>query len=250
MSEAALALEARSSQGQAIRLRFDRAYFHRRAENYQEWKLLTAWRDQLLVGIAGAALKAATFEGREVVAGYFFDVRVAPEERRTRLAKQLIDAFTDWVTDRMDLTYGYVVGDNAAAQQLASRIFGNSVSPAFRCLVYPILRARSRPIGFARAEGGEVHRRYLDAAGPFDLYCNPQPLFGSDPHVGSWLFDGKNGRAGASAWSNKDIMAEVVDRLPLPLSAAGAVLRLPIVRRLPLPQVPRRGEAIRSWYVF
>jgi hypothetical protein len=68
--------------------------------------------------------------------------------------------------------------------------------------------------------------------------------------VGSWLFDGKNGRAGASAWSNKDIMAEVVDRLPLTLSAAGAVLRLPIVRRLPLPQVPRRGEAIRSWYVF
>lgn len=250
MSDAALSLERRSAQGKAIRLRFDRSYFHRRAENYESWRLITAWRNDTLVGIAGAALKPANFEGREAVAAYFFDVRVAPEERRTRLAKQLVDAFGDWVIGKVDLTYGYIVGDNEAAQKLASNIFGNVVTPAFRCLVYPVIGQPERPEGFADSNGAEVHRRYLSAAGPFGLYCSPEPAFGTDAHIGSWIYEGENGRAAASAWSNKGIVAEVVDRLPLPLVVAGAVLRLPLIRRLPLPRVPRRGQAIRSWYLF
>jgi hypothetical protein len=68
--------------------------------------------------------------------------------------------------------------------------------------------------------------------------------------MGSWLYEGENGRAGASAWSNAGIMGEVIDRLPRALSTAGALLRLPLVRHLPFPRIPKRGEAIRSWYVF
>lgn len=250
MSDAALALEARSPQGQAIRLRFDRSYFHRRAENYNDWRLLTAWRDDTLVGLAGAALKPATFAGRPATAAYFFDVRVSAGERRTRLAKQLIDAFEDWLEGKIDLTYGYIVGDNAAAQGLAARIFGNVVTPAFRCLVYPVIGRPRRPAVFATAEGEEVHRRYLAAAGPFDLYCDPRNLFGTEPHVGSWVFKSAAGSSCASVWNNAGIMSEVVDRLPVALSLAGAVLRLPLVRRLPVPRIPARGERIRSWYIF
>jgi hypothetical protein len=250
MSAAALDLERRSPQGRAIRLRFDRRYFHRRAENFQDWKLLSAWRGETLVGIAGAALKAATYEEREVLAAYFFDIRVAREERRARLAKQLIGAFGDYVVGKVDLTYGYTAGDNEAAQKLAERVFGNVVGPAFRCLVYPVSPRVQRPDGFVEADGLVVHARYVAAAGPFGLYCDPTSIFGTDPHVGSWLFSDGTGGAGASAWSNEGIMAEVIDRVPVPLSIVGAALRLPLLRHLQVPTVPRRGEAVRSWYVF
>ena len=56
--------------------------------------------------------------------------------------------------------------------------------------------------------------------------------------------------AGCSAWDNREILGEVVMGLPRRLRLLGGMLRMPPLRWARLPHVPRRGEALRSWYLY
>jgi GNAT superfamily N-acetyltransferase len=249
-SDEALDLEARSPQGRAFRLRFERAYFHRRAENFDTWRMVTARREGELVGIAGGALKPALRDGRSTTAAYVFDVRVAPEERRGRIAQRLIQELALWARQTAEFSYGFLAGDNVASSRLATEIFGTGTAPACRYLVYPILRG-TRAAGEAKeAPAPDIHQRFLNNRGPFDLYCDPHLAFAAEGYVGSWIASQDGGTASCSAWSNEKTMAEIVDRVPPSLTAAGTLLRHWPLKLLPLPPIPQPGDRVRSWYLF
>jgi hypothetical protein len=64
-------------------------------------------------------------------------------------------------------------------------------------------------------------------------------------HVASFAVEG----AGCSVWTNAELLAEEVVRLPLPLrvlARLGAAVR-PLVR---FPEVPKPGETVRSWFLY
>jgi hypothetical protein len=250
-SDEALGLEARSPQGRTFRLSFDRSYFHRRAENFRRWRLVTARRNGALVGIAGAAIKEVQLDGRPTKALYHFDVRVAPEERRTRVAQRLIDLSNEWGSEQSaEFGYGYVAGDNAAAAALTQQLFGAAASGGWRCLVYPLFGSGASAPKIEVASAADVRASYLEHSPSFGLICGPEETFGSEALVGSWLLRARGQAGGCSAWDNKGIMGEVVERLPLPLQVGGVLTRLGRSLGLALPAIPRRGEKVRSWYLF
>ena len=249
-SEAALALERRSAQGESFQLRFDRPWFHRRAENFQRWQLITAWAGEQLVGIAGGALKPAIWRGQTTLANYVFDIRVAPEARRGKVAQRLIGELAHWAGPEASFGYGYAVADNAASLAMTRDWIGAEIGPACSFLVYPTYTAISPTRRADAADPATVHSRHLAAEGPFDLYSDPAPAFASPAFVGSWRWSSGMSEAGCSAWSNAQIFAEVVERLPRGLALAGALLRCWPLSALALPRVPAPGETIRSWYLF
>ncbi len=248
-SDEALQLEARSPQGRAFRLRFDRSHFHRRAENFDCWRLVTARRSGELVGIAAGALKPAMLEGRPTTAAYAFDVRVAPEERRGRIAQRLIQELAIWAKPKAEFSYGYIAGDNDPSARLAGQIFGTASAPACHYLVYPVYRRSNADPRVQAIPAEDAHRVFVDHHGPFDFYCDPRAAFTASGYIGSWALTGETS-ASCSAWSNEGIMAEVVERVPVALAAAGSLLRRWPLSRLPMPRLPRRGETVRSWYLF
>jgi GNAT superfamily N-acetyltransferase len=249
-SDAALALERRSAQGESFRLRFDRPWFHRRAENFECWHLETAWAGDTLVGVAGAALKPAMWRGEATRTIYVFDVRVAPEVRRSKVGQRLIAELIARAGQHARLGYGYAVADNEASLAMCRQWIGARTGPACAFLVYPTYKAKYPKKQAEGADPIDVHAAYLAAEGPFDLYCDPSAAFASPAFIGSWRWSSGASDSGCSAWTNAEIFAEVVERLPIGLSVAGALLRHWPLRALPLPKVPAKGETIRSWYLF
>ena len=196
----AIALEARSAQGQSFQLRFDRPWFHRRAENFDDWRLVTARIDGALVGVAGAALKPAVFQGRPTNALYLFDVRVAPEARRRSIAQQLILALEQWGRERgAEIGYGYAAQDNQASIQLTRQWIGATIGPAWAVLVYPVYKSGPPPSLAMRADARSVHAGFLEQEGPFDLYTDPAAAFASKACVASWRHERAGGTRSATS---------------------------------------------------
>jgi hypothetical protein len=148
------------------------------------------------------------------------------------------------------LGYGYAVADNEASLAMCRQWIGAHIGPACAFLVYPTYKAKRPKKPAEGADPKKVHAAYLAAEGPFDLYCDPSAAFASPAFIGSWRSSSPASNAGCSAWSNAEIFAEVVERLPIGPSLAGAFLRRWPLRSLPLPKVPAIGETIRSWYLF
>lgn len=237
-SDEAMRLEARSAQGKAFRLRFDRPYFHRRAENYERWRLLTARIAGELVAIAGGALKPAIHDGRETTALYLFDARVVPEFRRSGIAQRLLHELIDWSRGAAEIAYGYIAGDNEAALRLAQEWIGGGAAAACNFLVYPIYKSDIRQTDVKAVSCETAHAAFIERAGPFGFYCRPEKICSADAHMGSWAYARGGASAACSAWSNEHILAEIVERLPRPLSVAGALSRTWPISRLPMPRVP------------
>ncbi|MCX5731705.1 MAG: hypothetical protein NTY18_10215, partial [Deltaproteobacteria bacterium] len=164
------------------------------------------------------------------------------------LGRRLFERAAGWGMERADLAYTYNVAGNQAARALASSLGTEAAGYAY--LVYPAYRrlASERPVFPATL--AEVHAEMLRVEGPFDLYCDPFLEARMGGHVASWICESGPSRAGCSAWSNRGILGEVVEALPLPLALLGGALRAPGLRRLRVPRVPRAGEELRSWYLF
>ncbi len=247
-SDEALALERACAQGTRYRLSFRRDSFHRRAENFAVHRLFTARAEGRLVGVVAVAVKQAELWGSPVRAAFGFDLRVHPSFRHRGLGRRLFRWALDWGMEHADLAYTYAVAGNRPALEIATSQGG--IAGGYAYLVYPVHRklATGRPL--APAGLAEVHAEMRRVEGPFDFYCDPL-LEGRMPgHVASWLCGRGLSRAGCSAWSNRGILGEVVESLPLSLRLLGRALEAPPLRRLHLPRIPRPGEELRSWYLF
>lgn len=245
---AALALERLCAQGKGLRLSFRREAFRRRAEGFAVHRLFTARAGARLVGVAAVAVKPALLRGRPAHAAFGFDLRVDPVFRGRGLGRRLMDRALAWGMERADLAYTYTVEGNDPAFALAAS--RGAAAPGYAYLVLPtgLRRSAGRPVEPAPA--GEVHAEMLAVEGPFDLLCDPFAEGRMRGHVASWRCGGGASRAGCSAWSNRGILGEVVVSLPAPVALLGRALRLPLLRRLPLPRIPSPGDELASWYLY
>ncbi|HEV2079315.1 MAG TPA: GNAT family N-acetyltransferase [Allosphingosinicella sp.] len=249
-SDEALELEARCIQGKKFQLRFARPYFHRRAENFHQWKILTARSRTRLIGVFAGAIKEVAWRGRPTKALFFFDARVDPEWRRSGVARTLANQLIDWAAPNAEIGYTYTIGDNAAVTTLGKQWIGAEASPGCAYLACPVYGNPTPSPDVRGADPAEVHASMKASSGPFDLYADPAPAFDSDAVVGSWIYARGSESAACSGWSNESILSEIIERVPAATRLAGEVLsRWPLNLR-PWPHTPVAGERLRSWYLF
>lgn len=246
---AALELDRRCLQGEAYRLSFRRSSFDRRARNYSEWRILVARLHDQLVGTLGIALKNVTLAGRPTFAGFLFDLRVDPEQRRRGIARLLASEALDWAFARAALVYIYVVADNRITQHLAA-VLGGANAGTYKYLIYPTYRTRRTRNEARTATFDEAHAAFLVNSAAFELYSNPCCEPGQGGYVGSWMISRGTAVAGCSAWSNRGILAEVVEKIPRSIRFARRAISAWPLRKLAWPHVPDEGEELRSWYIF
>ncbi len=248
-SDEALALERRCTQGTSYRLSFWRPTFHRRAEAYPEWRIVTARLEGSLVGLVAGAIKPVELRGEPMPAAFFFDLRVHPAFRGRGVARRLTAEIRAWASARADLAYTYAMADNGPAAGLV-RLFGGVDVGGYAYLVYPTYRRWPASPGLAAASFEEVHRAMKRACGPFDLYARPEWRPGESGYAGSWMVRRGDDLAGCSAWSHQEVLAEVVESVPWGVQVADRVTRSWPFRLAPWPHLPRPGERLRSWYLF
>jgi hypothetical protein len=113
------------------------------------------------------------------------------------------------------------------------------VELAYVCI--PVYRRTAVPApNFISA--AEARARYLEHASPALVpTLEEQALSG---HVASVQVEG----ASATIWTNENLLAEEVVRLPLTLRALRSVLT-PLRGLVPLPHVPADGEVVASWFL-
>lgn len=242
--EAAVALEVACVQGQSLALRFRRPSFAARSEVYDDAAVLCGWLGDRLVGAVAAARKPVELRGRPLRTTYFYDLRVHPDCRGRGYAHRLMKAALAHMAAEAECHYVLVAGQNRAMLGLLEGNYRQpeevSIPLTYVCL--PVFRPRAtRPA--ERVDPDTVRARHVAATrATFLPSYRPGRMSG---FVGSFSVEG----AGCSVWTNADLLAEEVVRLPLPLRALarlGAALR-PLVR---LPEVPRPGETVRSWFLY
>lgn len=248
-NEQALALERRCVQGKDFQLSFRREYFHRRAEKLGTHFIAVAEIDGQIVGTQAVALKDAMVYGEDMRIAFFFDTRVDPRFRGQDIAKRMIVDVYGWTFQHVDCAYLYTVSDNRIVRFLMN-MGGTEEVGGYDYIVFPTYAPRVPRHNPHQTTLDEVHESMIATAGPFDFYCDPRKHLDTRPHVGSWLIDSDRGCAGCSAWNNHDILAEVVEHVPWSLRVlrwfAGHVNAL----AMRTPHIPRKGESVRSWYLF
>ncbi len=242
----ALALERLCPQGDALQLSFRRARFDRRAENFARHALFTARSGGALVGVAAIAVKDVTLFGRPTRAEFGFDLRVHPLWRGRGLGRKLLEtAVLRFIRDTT-FAYTYSVADNRAARALVEA-YGTDVG-GYAYLVYPVFRRRPVAGSLSYASAQEVHAALLLHAPKYDLLSDPFDEGRCTEIAEAWLLRRGRELAGCSAWDNRDVLAEVIERVPSGVRVLGRLQRL--VPGLPLPRVPAPGEELHSWYLF
>lgn len=248
-SDEALELERQCPQGERFRLSFRRDTFHRRAENFPVWRIFTARLRGRLVGTSAVALKDAALLGHPVRASFYFDLRVHPEHRGRGIGGALSRAAWEWGRERSEFAYFYTVAGNRAARHMGRAIGGRELG-GYSYLIYPVYRRRPVDLRPRESTFRDVHDAHLEIAPPYDFYSSPAPEGRASGYRESWLLRRGGETAGCSLWSNRGILGEVVESMPLSYRAAGAVMGSWPMRGLPLPHVPEPGEELSSWYVF
>ena len=243
-SEPCMALERLTPQGEKYRLSFRRSTFHRRAENFEDHKLLVARADGEIVGVTGVAFKDVRLLGESRRAAFYFDMRVHPRFRRRGVALRLAREILKIGEAGSDIGYCYIIGDNQRAKAL-TWFRAREPSASCRILVYPTYRRRASRVEPKAASMADVHQRLLAAAPAFDFYTNPLAGGNTSGRVASWITP----EAGCTVWSNEGIMAEVVEALPVWMRSARLILESWPLRAIPHPHLPELGEQLRSWYL-
>jgi GNAT superfamily N-acetyltransferase len=247
-SDEAIALEQACPQGKSFRLSFHRATFHRRADNFAHYRIVTARGGGRLVGIGAVALKDVALASSKTRAAFYFDLRVHPRWRGRGVGKAIGEALDAWAAPRSDFDYLYMVGDNRPMGSLGLGSGARFVG-GYSYLVFPTYRRRA-DAGRAREIDPPAWHEEVRRQESFDLYSDPFVEGRASGVIASWLVESGGSRAGCTAWSNQGILAERVEALAFPARAARAATRAWPLRSLEWPNIPAPGEELRSWYLF
>jgi ribosomal protein S18 acetylase RimI-like enzyme len=244
---AALRLEDKCIQGTSLQLKFRRPHFRARSELYENYRIYCARRGGEVIGIIAGALKEAELHGRDIRALYVYDLRVHPAHRKTGVGKRLADVLIDDLGRNADCIYTLINGQNEKALGLARRYFLPEVIIPLTYALIPVYKERREKTLWKFSGAAENHDAYLRQNPDLEFLpaFNRRRLTG---HVASLMLESPE-RAGCSVWTNEDILAEQVIRLPSFLRALGMANRL-LGRWFRLPHIPAQGEIIRSWFLF
>jgi GNAT superfamily N-acetyltransferase len=246
MNKECLELEALCPQGKEYRLSFVRDYFHKRAENFQDWLILVAKENDMVVGVTAVALKILEFKGRRMKGGVYFDLRVHPDNRRKGIAQKLGWASKEWALEnRAEYHYLYCVNDNRAMKAIGTLVKGAEVG-GYDLLIWPVYKRFKEKSKVEDPTGEEVHKECVIQNGPYDLYSDPYEDGWMQGYRRSFQIEG----AGCSVWSNKGILEERVENLPLKFKLMGKMMRVFPLNRMKLPHLPPKGEILRGFYVY
>lgn len=241
--EAAIALEAACVQGRSLALRFRRPSFAARSSVYDDSALFCGWLGDRLVGTVAAARKPVELRGRPLRTTYFYDLRVHPDCRGRGYAHRLMQASRAHMAAEAECLYVLVAGQNRPMLGLleGNYRYAEEVSVPLTYVCLPVFRPRAQDPAL-RIDPDTVRARHLAATqATFLPAYRPGRMRG---HVGSFAVEG----AGCSVWTNADLLAEEVVRLPLPLWALGR-LQSALRPLVSLPEVPGPGETVRSWFL-
>jgi GNAT superfamily N-acetyltransferase len=245
----ALELEEKCIQGTSYQMSFKRSTFHRRAQNFSDWKIFTArWKNKL-VGVIAVAIKEVVLFNNNEKAAFFFDARVHPSFRGRGIATVLTQRAMEWARYRSNIQYTYSISDNRIIEKIAKRIEGYSAGK-YSYLVYPVYRLKKKNYNVSNAGFKEVHDTMLKVSPPFDFYTFPDFDLKKSGYMTSWIIRHGKHLAGCSAWNNREILGEVIESLPLIIQTAKSITNIWPVNKIPLPHIPAPGEELRSWYLF
>ncbi len=246
-NEAALGLEELCVQGESVALRYVRPSFHARSEVYHKYRILCAKVGEKLVGIGAWSEKQVRLHGQVIKAVYFYDLRVHPAYRKQGVSVLLIQAAYDEIGDSAECAYTLIAGENERSLDIIRRIHGfySEIPLTYACI--PVYRKLNVEEDFRETTASDVHRLYLR--------LNPDvqfvPEFAEERllgHVRS-LSLRRGGGGGVSIWTNENLLAEQIVDIPGKYRVMGALGRAlgPVIK---LPAFPRRGEIVKSWFLF
>ena len=247
-NDEALRLEAECTQGTRLALTFRRSTFHRRAENFARHHIVTARVDGQLVAIGAVAIKDVLRHGQLEPAAFLFDFRVHPCARRQGLGAHITRALMRWARSA-SFHYWFRVADAASGYCLRERQGPLDIG-SYCYLVLPTSgRVRASP-SVATVTGEELHEEFVRVRGDLDLLADPYAEGRATPHRGSYLLQEGANRAGCSTWCNREILAEIVQRLPPHLAMARLIQRRLGGKWLSVPRIPDSGQQLRSLYLY
>ncbi len=253
--QALLALESVSPQGDTTRILLERATYFYRQSLFERGKVMVAEEDDQLVGIMAYAIKDVWLAGEIRPVAYVYDLRGAPDYRRSmkrglfRLWKTLE---AEIVQHGATLIYGHIKEDNHASMRVLLKGGLQELAPFAVCML-PALPAQG-PVPEADRDPLEGASRVEELLGQRDL--RPHSLVdcyqrGQQLGYLQGVYRLERGRsfAQASIWDLSSLYRGRVLRLPLYLRLLGATSD-PLTKVLPLPRIPRLGEAVNYWHCF
>ncbi len=246
-NEAALFLEEQCVQGGSLALKYRRPTFHARSEVYEKYRIICAKHDGKLVGISAWSEKNVRIHNSPVRAAYAYDLRVLPAYRTRGVALKIMKATLDDIFLQTDFIYTLIAGQNEVAFKLVRHMFGMRTVVPLTYIIMPVFKRLKSDKDHCTADAREVHERFLSGNSGLEMV----PGFDVARLKGYVLsfVEKQQRQAGCSLWTNENILAEQVVAVPKYLQ----VLRIayaPMRLFMPLPVIPKRGDVLRSWFLF
>jgi hypothetical protein len=146
------------------------------------------------------------------------------------------------------LIYCLVAGQNRPALRTVQKIYQAEVILPLQYFALPVYRHRSDIGELYTLDFAQAHAEFARRFPQLELYCHP-PRPRLHGYVGSYEWKSSGDRAGCSLWTNREILAERVERIPWQFAILRRLFSLlrPMVS---LPYIPRAGEFIQSWLLF
>lgn len=242
----ALALEEQCSQGTSFVIKFRRRTFHTRSEVYDNYRILCARSDSKLIGMVAGTRKSVRLHDQTIQAAYVYDLRVHPDYRNQGVGKRLASSLLSEIEPGTHCAYIFVSGENRIALKMAQERFGAQVVVPLTYAILPVYKSFEEIVSFRDAGVLEVNEAFLrlNRGIEFVSPLDESRLLG---YVKSVILD--SGMAGCSIWSNENLLAEEVVKLPAYfrlMKIAGSLFG-PFLK---VPSIPGPSESIPSWHLF
>jgi hypothetical protein len=251
-------LESVSPQGDSLQILIEREDYFYRSALLGRGKVLLAEEDGRVVGVMAYALKDVLLSGSPTRAAYFYDLRAAPDYRRSMrrgLYRLWKATEAEAIAGGAALFYGFVKEDNSASLRVTAKggaspvgtfgILSLSSLPRRESSPLPPLAEGEIPLGIQAVEEASAGHdlRPLDLS---EIYRRGREL---GYLRGIWRLDDGRSFAQASVWNLSRVYRGVVLRMPASLTLLRLALN-PFAAIFPLPRVPRVGERVASWTLF
>ena len=253
-------LEGVAPQGSQIKLTSERSDYFVRANRFDHPVLKVAEDETTgdILGIMGVGAVRVSIGGQAATGGLIFDWRSNPliQKGLNRHMLRLWQAVEKEIETRdLDFLFGYIKEDNLRSLNIILRS-GAKIIERCEFLTIPVHRIFCRhgdryPVAVApkidaAAETDAIRQAF---AGrdllPWPVHATGQQAL-TDAYVRAKI---SLGRSSLKIWDSSADYTQRVMHLPRLYRAARPVFAA-ISHLVPLPHIPRIGEAIRDWYLF